>query len=288
MIDVTAVPTIPLRESDAHKGAFGHVLVVGGAVGFTGAPVMACEGALRTGAGLVTCACPAHLLTIIATKLTEAMTFPLPTDGQGCLSAEAARILLVSIDRFDALVVGPGLGAHDTTREFVRALLAGVRIPSVVDADGLRAFDSDHAVPAHCVVTPHPGEFARMTGTAAAAVQAARRDHALGFAQHHEGTLVLKGGSTIVCDKERCYVNANGNPGMATGGAGDVLAGVIGALLGQDFEPFDAAVLGVWLHGRAGDLACEELGEESMLARDIARHLSRATRERKTGVGDDA
>jgi NAD(P)H-hydrate epimerase len=282
------VPTIPPREPDSHKGTYGHVLVVGGAVGYTGAPVLACEGALRTGAGLVTCACPAHLLAIVATKLTEAMTFPLPTDARGCLNAEAARILLSSIARFDALVVGPGLGPADETRDFVRALIGGVTLPSVIDADGLRAFDDTHPVPAHCVVTPHPGELARMTGATAAAIQASRREHALAFMQHNDGTLVLKGHGTLVCAKDRCYLNPNGNPGMAKGGAGDVLAGVIGALLGQGFELCAAATLGVWLHGRAGDLACEELGEESMLASDIARHLARATRERKTGVGDDA
>ncbi|HAK96745.1 MAG TPA: NAD(P)H-hydrate dehydratase [Planctomycetes bacterium] len=285
MIEVSTVPAIPARERDSHKGTYGHVLVIGGSLGFTGAPVMACEAALRAGAGLVTCACPAHVVAIVAAKLTEAMTFPLPTDGQGCVNAEALRILTASADRFDAFVIGPGLDPRDATRDFVRALIDGVRRPFVVDAGALRAFGGDRPVPAHCVATPHPGEFALLTGAAAADVQRDRRAAAVQFMERNDGVLVLKGSGTIVCAADRLYVNPTGNPGMATGGAGDVLAGVLGALLGQGWEPFDAAVLGVWLHGRAGDLACAEVGEESLIAGDITRHLAAAIRERKAGSG---
>ncbi len=285
MIEISAVPTIPPRERESHKGTYGHVLVIGGALGMTGAPVMACEAALRSGAGLVTCACPAHLVAIIAAKLVEAMTFPLPTDAQGCLNADALRILTASADRFDAFVIGPGLDGRDGTRDFVRALIDGVRRPSVVDAGGLRAFDAQHPVPAHCVATPHPGEFAFMTGATAADIQRDRRAAAFQFMERNDGILVLKGSGTIVCAKDRFCVNPTGNPGMATGGAGDVLAGILGALLAQGWDPFQAAMLGAWLHGRAGDLACGELGEESVIAGDITAHLPGAIRERKAGSG---
>ncbi|HNR99707.1 MAG TPA: NAD(P)H-hydrate dehydratase [Planctomycetota bacterium] len=285
MIAITAVPAIPPRERDSHKGTYGHVLVIGGSLGMTGAPVMACEAALRAGAGLVTCACPVHVAAIVAAKLTEAMTFPLPADARGCFNAEALRIMLAAAERFDAFVIGPGLDPQAAARDFVRALVDGVRRPFVVDAGALRAFDRERPLPAHCVATPHPGEFALLTGAPAAAVQRDRRAAAERFMQSNDGVLVLKGSGTIVCAKDRFYVNTTGNPGMATGGAGDVLAGVLGALLAQGWDPFQAAVLGVWLHGRAGDLACEELGEESLIAGDITRHLAAAIRERKTSSG---
>lgn len=278
--EVRNVPVVPRRPADSHKGTYGHVLVVVGSLGLTGAPALSAEAALRAGAGLVTCACPAHLQPVLAIKLTEAMTWPLPTDAGGCLNEEALRILLAGIERFDALVIGPGLGRHTPTLRFVAGLLAGAGLPAVVDADALLAWPGGEGLPAQCAITPHPGEFARLMGCTAAEVQSDRRAHAAAFTAAQDCVLVLKGHATLVADRERIYVNATGNPGMATGGAGDVLAGVMGALLGRGIPLFEAATLGVWVHGRAGDMARDAVGEDALLARDIIAFLGAAMAER--------
>jgi NAD(P)H-hydrate epimerase len=281
MREVRDLPVLPARPVDAHKGDFGHVLIVGGSLGLTGAPVMAARSALRAGAGLVTCACPGHVAPIVAGHLVEAMTWPLPIDAAGCIAAEGERMLRSAAQRFQALVIGPGLGRHERTVAFVRTFLDGLTSPVVIDADALLALGEGCRMAPTFVATPHPGEFGRMTGTSSAEVQAARRERACAFAAANPGVLVLKGHETIVAAADRLYVNDTGNPGMATGGSGDVLSGVIGALLGQGFDPFDAAQLGVWLHGRAGDLARDRVGEDSLIASDIIRALPRACRERK-------
>ncbi len=278
---IAELPFLPRRKPDTHKGTYGHVLVVGGSLGMTGAAALASEAALRAGAGLVTCACPGHVNAILEVKLTEAMTWPLPIDREGCLGQEAIRVLKAALDRYSALVIGPGLGRHETTKRFVQSLLDAAAAPVVVDADALNVLADGYKARDNMVLTPHPGEFGRIIGKTSRQVQADREKLAVSFAADHEGVLVLKGHRTIVAQSDRLYVNETGNPGMATGGAGDVLSGLIGGLLAQGLAPFDAACLGVWLHGRAGDLACAELGEESLLAGDIIRHLPGAFSERK-------
>lgn len=286
MKEVKSIPTLPPRSPESHKGTYGHVAVMGGSLGLTGAPVMAADAAMRMGAGLVTCACPAHLNTILEIKLTEAMTWPLPVDEQGCLNNDALSFFQSVMDRFDALVVGPGIGRHETTQTFVGNVLNAFEGPIVVDADGLLAFADDQPCTPSMVLTPHPGEFARMIGSTPKAVQADRLKLALDYAQKRAGILVLKGHETIVAGQGAYFINATGNPGMATGGAGDVLSGIIGALLARGLAPFDAACLGCWLHGRAGDLGAELMGEESLVATDLLAYLPQAIQERKAESND--
>ena len=269
------------REAESHKGTYGHLLVIGGSLGLTGAAALASEAALRTGAGLVTCACPGHVNPILEVKLTEAMTWPLPITREGRLGEEALRVLRGGLGRYTAAVVGPGLGRHDDTLGFVKGFLRELELPVVVDADALAAFGEDLRPRTGMVLTPHPGEFGRMTGRAAREIQSDRRKYAFDFVRENDGVLVLKGHGTLVVEKDRFYVNETGNPGMATGGAGDVLSGILGALLARRMDPFPAACLAVWLHGRAGDLACESVGEESLTAGDIIRFLPEAIAERK-------
>jgi NAD(P)H-hydrate epimerase len=285
MKEFLEVPTVAPRAPASHKGTFGHVLILGGSLGMTGAAALAAEAAMRAGAGLVTCACPGHVNPILEVKLTEAMTWPLPVDAAGCLAGDALRVLNAGRDRFNAAAVGPGLGRHPTTLGFVRSFLTDVSFPVVVDADALGVFAEGLEVGPAMILTPHPGEFGRMIGVEAREVQESRQERACAFAQEHAGVLVLKGHETIVAEEGRFYVNRTGNPGMATGGSGDVLSGIIAALFAQGLEPFAAACLGVWLHGRAGDLACSVLGEESVLAGDLIHFLPEAIRERKDRRG---
>jgi ADP-dependent NAD(P)H-hydrate dehydratase len=275
---VVDVPRLPPRAADAHKGTFGKVLVVAGSVGMSGAAVLAGTAALRGGAGLVQVATSAGPLVAAAQPCL--MTAWLPADEKGRLAAAALPELLALAEEATAVVLGPGLGQSPDLSMMVPALLGQVARPVVLDADGLNAVGSHTELlnrrEAPTVLTPHPGEFARLTGQDTKAVQADRRAAALAFARQHRAVLVLKGAGTIVTDGGRIYQNTTGNPGMATGGTGDVLAGLLGALLAQGVEAFDAAVLGVYLHGRAGDLARDAVGEASLIATDLLDHLPAA------------
>jgi NAD(P)H-hydrate epimerase len=238
-----------------------------------GAAVLASEAAYRSGAGLVYLAAPDALVDVLSVKQTCGVVLPLPARGA------AGRILALAEER-DAAVIGPGLSA--AAHADVRRVVPRLRLPFVLDADGLNAFAGRVRDLARCtaprVLTPHPGEAARLLGTTAAAIQSDRPGAARKLAKLAGGVVVLKGHRTIVDDGRRRAVNRTGNPGMATGGTGDVLAGVIGALLGQGLAPFDAAVLGVFVHGRAGDLAARESGETSLMATDLLAALPRAFR----------
>lgn len=259
---------LPRRDPCAHKGNFGKVHIFGGSVGFTGAPVLAALGALRTGAGLVYLSVPESIYQIEAGRCLEAMVFPLPEDGSGidaALSALAGK---------DAVLIGPGLGRSAWAEELVLALLDAAECPVVLDADGL------NAVSAHIdkldgrgkptILTPHEGEFARLGGNLTLGREAAART----FAQAHRCILVLKGHETLTALPDgKLFVNTTGNPGMATGGSGDVLAGMILSLLGQGLPPADAAVAAVWFHGRAGDLAAADKGEYGMLPSDLIEQI---------------
>jgi NAD(P)H-hydrate epimerase len=255
------VPALPQRPRDAHKGTFGTVLVVAGSDGMLGAAILCARGALRGGAGLVQAALPAELRAPFTVAVPAATT--LVRGGAALQRAVAAAT---------AVVVGPGLGAGPRTRALVLAVLRAARGPVVLDADALNALAPLRAAlpgAAAKVLLPHPGEAGRLLGSSAAAVQRDRRAAVAALAARSAGVAVLKGAGTLVCDGERLFRNATGNPGMATGGSGDVLAGLVGALLAQGMAPFDAACLGVHTHGRAGDRVAARLGRTGLCAEDL-------------------
>jgi hydroxyethylthiazole kinase-like uncharacterized protein yjeF len=272
------------RAPSSHKGTFGHVLVVAGSIGKTGAAVLAASAALRGGAGLVTLATPANALASMPGLRPEVMAEPLAATAAGAMGLGALDRALALAESRAAVVIGPGLGQEVETRDFVRAFVARCHRPLVVDADGLNALGpiGDPNAPALAeregamVLTPHPGEMARLLNTTAADVQSRRLDAALALARRVGAHVVLKGQRTLIAEPSgRVAVNPTGNPGMATGGTGDVLAGLMGALLARH-DPWLAAVAAVFVHGRAGDLAAARLGQSSVLAGDLVDELPRA------------
>jgi NAD(P)H-hydrate epimerase len=285
---VSNVPHLPPRPVDSHKGTFGKVLVIAGSLGMSGAAVLSGSGALRGGAGLVQVATPEPVVGIVAAGNPCYMTLPQPADAGGRLSRVALAGLLGHAAAASAVAVGPGLGQSDEIAGVVSALVGTVAGPMVLDADGLNVLDADPAVlrqrKAPIILTPHPGEFGRLIGKDTREVQANRQTLAVEFARAFGVVLVLKGAGTIVTDGARIYVNTTGNPGMATGGSGDVLSGLLGALLAQGLEAFPAAVLGVYIHGLAGDLARDEKGETGMIASDLLGHLPMAFRRHTAGA----
>ena len=285
---VTQLARLPIRDCEAHKGTFGRVLVVGGSRGMVGAPALAANAAFRGGAGLVTFAAPETVQLAVAALCPCATSLPLACGPGGALSAEAVGQFCRVAAESDVLAVGPGLGTGDVQGRIVRAALEQDRLV-VLDADALNALQTIHdwAALRRCpiILTPHPGEFARLVGRAVADIQADRRAAALAAATGwtRDGApapvCVLKGASTVVTDGRRLYVNDTGNPGMAVAGSGDVLTGLAGALVGQGLAPFEAACLAVNRHGRAADLAAEELGEVSLMATDLLDFLPTAMKE---------
>ncbi len=281
---ITAPPPLPRRTPDGHKGTYGTVLVVAGSRGMAGAAVLTGSAALRGGAGLVRVACPADVQNIVAVGNPCYLTFGVPQHSDGTYSEGAAADVGAQAEQADVLAVGPGLGNRRDVAAFVQDLLSATADkPAVVDADGLNNLSPwegmFHGRQAGLVLTPHPGEFARLIGSTVADVQADRERLAAEFAGRHGLVLLLKGTNTVVTDGRRLYRNATGNPGMGTGGTGDVLTGVIAALIGQGLSVFDAAALGAWVHGRAGDLGAGELGQVALTAADLLDYLPRAFRE---------
>jgi len=277
---VSSMPRLAKRPAHAYKGMFGHVLVIAGSRGMSGAAALAGASALRSGAGLVSLASPADAAAIAATFEPCYMTLHLVQDEQGRIAfPESAAALAEAVDKADVLALGPGLGRSEALAAMVRWILEAVDLPTVIDADGLGNLeglgrDPFQALKRPVVMTPHPGEFARLTGTKVAEVQNDREGQAVRFAACSEHlTVVLKGHGTIVTDGRRVYRNETGNPGMATGGSGDVLTGVIAALLGQGLGAFEAAQLGTYVHGLAGDLAREQTGMTGMIAGDLVDSL---------------
>jgi len=280
-VELHELPRLPKRREDAHKGEFGHVLVVGGSRVFIGAPCLAAMGALRSGAGLVTVACPESQQPILATKLTEAMTLALPEGAPGSIGRAAWEPLREFAVQADVIAVGPGLGTHEETKALVQRLARDLDHPMVIDADGLNAFAGQLAALSRrrspTALTPHPGEMGRLAGCTAADVQLAREEKALEVAMRAPRLVVaLKGAGSIVTDGERVFVSATGNPGMATGGTGDVLTGVVAALLGQGFDVFSATAIAVHVHGAAGDAAARRTGQMGLIASDLADALPAA------------
>jgi NAD(P)H-hydrate epimerase len=246
-----------------------------------GAAVLCAGVAQRGGAGLVTVATPETVQPIVSTSQPCVLTLALPENAEGRISATAEPALMAAVSQATVLAVGPGLGRGLGVTETVTALLTLSSQPVVLDADGLNVLGAKPAAlrrRAPVVVTPHPGEFARLLGVQTADVQGDRETKAVEFAQRFEVVLALKGHETLVTDGRRLYRNTTGNPGMATGGSGDVLTGLIAALIGQGLDAFAAAQLGVHLHGLAGDFARDELGEVSLIATDLLTYLPRAFR----------
>ncbi|MCI0638877.1 MAG: NAD(P)H-hydrate dehydratase [Gemmataceae bacterium] len=279
---ITTLPVLPPRSPESNKGSFGRVLVVAGSRGMSGAAVLAASAALRAGAGLVRVAIPFEVWPAVAIGNPCYTTLPLTHDKEGKLSRAASPELVRAAAASDVVALGPGLGRSAELGGLLEEVLARVSVPIVLDADGLNNFiDHPDRLGLHAgplVITPHPGEFARLVAMDTARVQAARQELAGELAQKHRLFVVLKGHATVVTDGARLFVNTTGNPGMATAGSGDVLTGMIAAFVGQGLDPFQAAQLGVYLHGLAGDLARDELGEESLVATDLIEYLPRAFR----------
>ena len=282
VVTIEKLPVLPPRTPQSHKGDFGRVLVVAGSRGMSGAAVLCASGALRGGAGLVRVAVPSDIWPIVAMANPCYMTAPLPQDEQGRLAASAEAELLELVAGNDVTALGPGLGNVAGIAALVKSVLTHTATPLVLDADGLNALHGHTDLlrgRSATILTPHPGEFARLTGTTTALVQQQRQALALRFAAEYRVILVLKGHETVVTDGQRVWINPTGNPGMATGGSGDVLGGLITALLAQKLEPLAAAQLGVYLHGLAGDLASDDLGQPSLNATDLLAYLPHAFRE---------
>jgi len=279
---------LPGRPEDANKGTFGKVLVVGGSVRYVGAPRLAAEAAYRAGAGLVTIACPAALVSSLAPGLAEATWLPQEASATGGLAGTAAIALRGEWAAFEAAVVGPGMGNDDETRAFMWTVLPdlGSQLPRgcVIDADALNALsvmaEAAERVPANAVLTPHPGELARLMGTTVADVQARRMEVALEAAVKFGCTVVLKGAHSVIAQADgRRALSPFANPLLATAGSGDVLAGMIAGYLAQGLDAYEAACLGVYLHGAAGESLREEMGDAGLLAGELSARLPRVVRE---------
>jgi NAD(P)H-hydrate epimerase len=275
------IPKLKPRSADAHKGDFGKVCIIAGSLGMSGAAALAGKAALRAGAGLVRVATPKSILPIVASIEPCYTTIPLPEDNAGRLSNRAINNILGLITDNDAFAFGPGMGIGQGLRSVLHALLEQRDLRLVVDGDGLNNLAKirnwPQSLKARLILTPHPGEMKRLwEGLFRKKLPADRKQQALKLAQRSSAVVVLKGAGTIVTDGERLYVNQTGNPGMATAGAGDVLTGVVTALIGQGLDNFDAAVLGVYIHGLAGDIAAEKLGQTGLMATDISDELCEA------------
>ncbi|MDP3732876.1 MAG: NAD(P)H-hydrate dehydratase [Candidatus Omnitrophota bacterium] len=280
------LPTLLLRRKpNAYKGDFGHIFILSGSERFSGAAVLCSEAAMRSGAGLVTLGIPKSLnRAIIKIKPKEVMTFPLPETSDGTLSLSGYKKIKDFVKSIDVLVVGPGLSQNKSTQGLVRKVVSKIGKPMVVDADGLNALVGHlkmlSAVSCQLsakILTPHSGEMARLMGMSIKRVQADRKGIAKKFAEDYKVTVVLKGDNTVVADYNgNLYINKTGNPGMATAGSGDVLAGMIAALLGQGLSKFEASKYAVYLHGLAGDLAAKEKTQMGMIASDIIDKIPEA------------
>lgn len=280
---VHELPTLPRRARDGHKGTFGTVVVLAGSRGMGGAAALCARAALRGGAGLVKVACPADVQQVVAGAYPAYTTVGLPQHADGSYGEGAADAVRELSRGAGAVAVGPGLGRGASTVALVRRVLTELaETPVVLDADGLFAaspFAPEFRREAPTVFTPHAGEFARLTGAPAPITDTDRRAQAVEFARQCGGVLLLKGAGTLVTDGARLYRNATGNPGMATGGSGDVLAGLVAALIVQGMSAFDAAVLGAWAHGRAGDLGAAALSQTALTATDLLDYLPLVFRE---------
>ena len=271
---------LPARPLTGHKGSFGHVLLAGGAQGRTGALVLAAEGALRSGAALVTALHPASLGAVYEAKLTEAMTLELPEERPGELAAEAGEVILGYARGRQALLLGPGMGLGREAAAAIRRVVEAAELPLVLDADALTALAGRPELakgrPGGVVLTPHPGEAARLLGLSPADIQADRLAAARTLAERSGAVVILKGHNSLICEPEgRFYLNPTGGPHLAVGGSGDLLAGLTAGLLAQGLAPLAAAALAAWVHGRAGDLTRSERGPFGLTPTEFAARIPR-------------
>jgi len=285
LVEASGVSALFMRRPrESHKGSYGHLLIAGGSAGYSGAVIMAAKGALRSGVGLVTAFVPHSISSVVAAGVQEAMVRGMAEGNAGVLSSGALLSVLENVEKFDAILVGPGMGTDDQCRLLVLDLIRRCRTPLVIDADALNVQKvREHILPAAAcpvVITPHPGELARFLGSEVETIQADRLRIARETAETTNTTVLLKGAGSVIAEAGRIpAINMSGNPGMATGGTGDVLAGVVGGLLAQGLGPFDAACAAAYLHGRAGDRAAWRLSQAGMVAGDVIDGLPSAFRE---------
>ena len=265
---------LPGRDLYAHKGDFGRVLLLCGSVGYTGAAYLSAMGALRCGSGLVYLGVPESIYEIEAIKLAEAIVFPLPEQG-GKLSKEAVEHVAARLNNIDAVLIGPGLGVSEGTLAVTQYFIRNFSGPVVIDADGINLLSAHKDIlrgrTSQIILTPHAGEFARFSDKTGND----RVQNAVDTANEYDVIMLLKGHETIITDGKTVYANPTGNPGMAVGGSGDVLAGMIVSFLGQGICPLKAAAFAAWLHGAAGDLCAEQIGQYGMLPSDMLNVLPR-------------
>lgn len=278
---ISDVPKLKPRAADAHKGDFGKVCIIAGSMGMSGAAALAGRSALRAGAGLVRVATPKSVLPIVASVEPAFTTIPLAEDSAGRISAKAIGAILDAAGDNDVLAFGPGVGVSTELRRVLATLLEQKGLRLVIDADGLNNLAKMKSwtsrLKAELILTPHPGEMNRLwSGLLRQELPGDRQEQAGRLSERTKSITVLKGAGTVVTDGKKSYVNKTGNPGMATAGAGDVLTGVITALWGQGLSPFDAAVLGVYVHGLAGDIGAKKFGQVSLMTTDIIDCLPEA------------
>jgi ADP-dependent NAD(P)H-hydrate dehydratase len=284
---IKKIPKLKPRAKNAHKGDFGKVCIIAGSIGMSGAAALAGKAALRAGAGLVRVATPKSVLPIVASIEPSFTTIPLPENNEGKITADAINTILNFIPDNDCLAFGPGVGITGEVRSVLEKLLALEGLRLVIDADGLNNLSKINDWPeqtnADVIITPHPGEMKRLwDGLMRTPLPTDRQTIAVEMANKTKAVVVLKGAGTVVTDGKKVYINKTGNPGMATGGTGDVLTGIITALVGQGLSNFDAAVLGVYVHGLAGDIAAKKAGQISLIATDVIDSLGEAFKKIKT------
>ncbi len=283
-----AKTTLPERPLNANKGTFGRVLVVAGSINYIGAAYLACSGAMRVGAGMVTLATAASLQPILASKLTETTYLPLPEVEPGVISAAAKRVVTEGCQGYDVLLLGCGLGQNPSTAEFLTTLLAEIELPALmIDADALNILsqtpDRWQRLPGDAILTPHPGEMSRLCGMSIEEIQADRIGTAMKYAVEWNKTIVLKGAYTVIGSPDgRCRVSPFANPGVATAGTGDVLSGNIAGMVAQGLSLYDAASLGTFIGGEASEMIRDVLGDTGMIASDLLMALPAVIKQLKT------
>ncbi len=272
---------LPRRKRISHKGDYGRVFVVAGSRGLTGAAAMVCSAAVRAGSGLVFLGIPASLNAILETKLTEPMTVPLDETAEGSLARTACPEVLRHLSACDCAIIGPGISTHPETAHLVQEILTNTSVPLLIDADGLNCLRGKTDLLTRCraplILTPHPMEMCRLTGMDAPTILAQPWQVAADFAKEHGVIVILKGAETVIADADgSLHINIAGDAGMASGGMGDVLSGIVGSLVGQGLKPVDAAKLGTFVHGVAGEMGVQQKGQLSLVASDVIGFLPRA------------
>lgn len=275
---------LPMRSKYDHKGRFGHLLVIAGSRYYTGAGKLSAYAGMHSGVGLVTLAVPSVVVDVVASNLMEIIFYPLPSTKEGTFAEEGAEKIVEFARDKNAVLIGPGLSQHPSTVNFVRKILPQMEVPLIIDADGLNAISDNPGILRMCkgtpVITPHPGEMSRLIKKSIKEIQQDREQCAIDFARQMGVVVVLKGYHTVIASPDGEYaVNTTGGHGLSKGGTGDILAGLIAGLIGQGVLPYPACQIGVWLHGRAGDLAERALHPRSMTAGDLFDFLHQAWKE---------